>query len=259
MATPLGVDSLRSMPEGNQGAAGLARDILPVKLPFDVEPVRKNISRSIRRRLGARGHWQKWANEGVAALNSLYGRSQAMDFDEMSAQQVLLMKDFVKHYQRCVPVEGETATGAFFALCGNKAGYEEVVQGLPIPYREGHVALPHLGSRPVDLTPLLGEPERWLWENWRSELLSEAAHFEEGSTPFRSAPHPSCSTRCDSSSLYCDPALVSNPDVYARFLSELHTRSIVGFGGLRDTSVGMFFVQSHSAEEGWVSSSYFRH
>eukprot|EP00971_Amphidinium_carterae_P050650 997101-Amphidinium_carterae.1 len=109
-AETLDMEVLRAMSEGNPGAAGIARDILPVPLPFVmvtvIEPVRKNISRTIKRRLLARGHWQRWANEGVAALNSLYGRSQDTDFDGLSAQQSALMRDFVKHYQQCTPVEG---------------------------------------------------------------------------------------------------------------------------------------------------------
>ena len=52
---------------------GVARELLPCPLPFpDVEGARvKGVSRSVQRRLQRKGHWQSWANEGVAAICQL--------------------------------------------------------------------------------------------------------------------------------------------------------------------------------------------
>ena len=53
------------------------RDIFPLPLPFADSSPRAPLSRQVRRRLLRKCHWQAWANEGVAALNQLYGSGQS--------------------------------------------------------------------------------------------------------------------------------------------------------------------------------------
>ena len=107
--------------------AGVQRDLLPAPLPFpDTQSEIRTVgmSRSVRRRLERRSHWQLWANDAVACINDLAGVGMHSGTTSSSRAQLQCLDRIADTYRRVgLPEPGMTAAGAFTALCGSRPGY----------------------------------------------------------------------------------------------------------------------------------------
>ena len=101
---------------------GVARELLPCPLPFSGGPIQCSgpVSRVVRRRFLRKQHWQQWANEGVAALNDLYGAGVRSDTAgaDISAAQMFCLDNIAEAYCRVGPPPADcaSAAGAFNCL-----------------------------------------------------------------------------------------------------------------------------------------------
>ena len=213
---------------------GIPRELLPCSLPFDPSFFKGGcLTRSVQRRVQRRLAWQAWCNEGVAAINELYGRgpeheAKGVGFSMAQKHCLELMSNT---YRDLGPPPPDTSTpaGAFKELCGSKAGYADVIAdlGTPTPFRPGEVSLPPVGSQPAPLEQLLDGRAFQLWEGWRHHLPK---------------PQDEVDSLTDQPVTYTDPALTRRPAHYASFIKDLLERNVISLQEKRDQNVGIFFV-----------------
>ena len=111
------------------GPVGVQRDILPLPAFPSTAGGKKmsgpSLNRRVRRRAGARIHWETWAADAVLALNDLggAGRFDAGRVRPSAGQQVCL--DHIRTVYREVegPPSDLEPVGALSELCGSAAGY----------------------------------------------------------------------------------------------------------------------------------------
>ena len=92
------------------------------------------------------------------------------------------------------------------------------------------MALPEPGITPALGSEILRGWDLEAWRNWRTLLRRTPADAAEERR------------RLGLASPYSDPALVRRPRVYAKFIVDLHARSLITFKPAAVNTVGLFFV-----------------
>jgi hypothetical protein len=221
------------------------RELLPCPVPFPdllaVDP--RKVSRPVARRLQRSVHWKSWCNDGMMALNGLYGK----DADGESTRVAPLSEGQRACHERLVSIYsslGEPScelnpAGAFAELCGNRPGYSHDVAempGLRSPFVEGCVSLPSAGSSPADPSSLLQGSDVILWKEWQTRIL---------------LPHAEAVSRRAELKVrkpYSDPLLIRNQAAYGRFLRQLLDGGVCELGPDCKHTVGIFFVSKRSGK-----------
>ena len=222
---------------------GRQRDLLPCPPPLAAQFVAEQLpgSRACKRRLQRKVHWQRWCNEGVAALNSMFGRGEPVYNTEINAAQSIALDEVVRCYRRVGPPPSDlpSPAGAFAELCGSKAGYTSTVSGdlgKPVPFEAGCVSLPPRCAVPADVEQLLDGRALCMWRDWREHLLRAPNDVAGDDAAFQRE------------SVYNDKSLTARPKLYAKFVEELVARGVVELGAKRDASIGLFFVGKKPTE-----------
>ncbi len=150
------------------------RDLLPLPLPRSEPDPRRDLSRAVQRRVERRLHWQRWATEGIQALNGMghEGGPTPAAPPIASATQQLALNHIEEAYRRMSKVdrEDDAGTGALSALCAQARVYGEDRANVT-PYRPERVSWPPVGTTPVEISRLL-RPEDMTWYgDWQSHML----------------------------------------------------------------------------------------
>ena len=224
----------------------VARDLFPCPLPFpDREPVELGrVCRSVERRLRRRLHWRAWCNDGVAALNEIYGSTsdssrigRSSDLGLSEGQRACMSHVTSAYALVGAPPFEVTPAGAFEELCGTAAGYSQSVAenvGCRSPFVEGKASIPSAGSRPADPCNILQGEDLLCWKEWQTRIL--IPHFEaEERKALSSVKKP-----------YSDPVLTRNHAAFGRFVKSLLDAGVVTLGEHAKHTVGLFFVTKKS-------------
>ena len=127
------------------------RDLLPFSMPYPAAASLSKAtsgSRNVLRRLHSKGGWQSWANDGVLAVNELYGFNGFSQCSP-SPSKTAALSQFCRHFEEVgKPPTDLTPARAFVELCQNSLPYITDGRG-PAPYEEGKVSLPAVGNHPV--------------------------------------------------------------------------------------------------------------
>ena len=147
------------------------RELFPLPLPFAPEAVLPGPSRSVRRRLLRKRHWQTWCNEGVATLNSLSGfpgppgsflrdiHCAALDHISEAYRAV--------HRPPALSSEGALRELLGASVCYDADSFEKST------YSEENISWPCAGIAPVLLERCLPSADFALLNGWRSQLLRD--------------------------------------------------------------------------------------
>lgn len=144
-------------------AAGRQRDVLPLPTPYPTVGVDRwaNASKTMRRRLARRNHWQRWCNDGVVSLNELACGSLPTDMASCSSssssrvvqnETLARLGEAYKAMDR--PPPDLFPARAFFELCSAACPRADSGKG-PIPYGSAPVALPDGDALVADVEELL--------------------------------------------------------------------------------------------------------
>ena len=218
------------------GVGRVPRDLLPVSTGHEDFGFKRNVCRTVRRRIERRRHWTSWANDGVDVLNSMVSTrpTHGVCGSRLSSSQQFCLADLSHKYCSFPPpnlVDGDP-TGALRALCGMSSAYACDRSDLA-SYTKELVSWPGQGSSAVPLAELLGPRDKKWVGAWQSHLLRDpldAQRLRRESGVAR--PH-------------MDPVLAHDPRKLGDFVSELYLRGRVGFKeSSRDDpfSLGLFFV-----------------
>ena len=161
---------------------------MPCPLPFPalLPHHASHLSRCVQRRLQAKRAWQSWCNEGMAAVNEIYGHGGPPLGDcsaSASAAQLSCIQHFAEQYRRVgkPPADVPSAAGAFEELCGSRPGYSsfcDAESGTHAPFRDGDVSYPPPGSMPVDPVDLFKGADLAQWKGWRDHILRDDLSVE---------------------------------------------------------------------------------
>ena len=189
------------------------------------------LSRSVVRRLQRRRHVDEWLNLGIRALNSLAGCPN--NFNHPAAPSVVQQEcpEGLRAAFNAVsaPEKILTPLEAWKELQGSSLGYSSSEVGALAVYREGHVALPPVGSVPVELCQELSQEDRRFLESPSDMILDGVSVGERLAQLSLKEP-------------YMDPQLRHHRRKYARFVGELYARNVVSFGSTCKERVGAFFL-----------------
>ena len=215
------------------------RELLPCPIPFGINDVDgKQSCRTVTRRHLRREGWQRWCNDGVRALNDMYGHgiltSEESHYNVSATQKICLDRLAVAYKSAgAAAPDCNSAAGAFRELCGTKPGYgssDPFTTGERAPFREGDVSLPPPGARPADPELLFDGEDLQQWREWRTRLLHSPSSAQEQRDALAV------------SQPYSDAALTKNPKQYARFIEQLMAANACDLGTFKDATVGIFFV-----------------
>ena len=226
------------------GSEARQRDIFP--LPTFATDSRRQFTQGRRARARANfGHyWRDWANDGIRALNGMYGvqdlTSVTTAADGSNATQRVVLDHLADTYQSFVKECGTAATeagvptgdAALAELLANATGYSDTSARV-VPYSYDKVSWPDAGSSPIPLGSLVPAAEQDRLGAWRQSMLRDQASFSvelEKASSFRP---------------YVDPGLQRRPRDYAKFLQRLDSAGMVKWRVARQqetSTVGVFFV-----------------
>ena len=90
------------------------RELLPCPIPFqELHRVdSRGASRSVVRRLQKANHWKLWCNDGMVALNELYGHGGEADVTVSKGQRACLDRIVTILVQMCHPREPSLSSAA---------------------------------------------------------------------------------------------------------------------------------------------------
>ena len=166
----------------------------------------------MRRRVRGTGQWQQWANDGIDAVNGLYGASTP-SASPTPLQQHSLDRLVATYREMGRPPSDISSAGAFAELCGTKVPYLDEGSGVQ-PYQRDLVSLPATGGSATTITDFL-EPvhcERLVGPN--SSLLRPESELE------------SAFLKAGVCTPHCDPSF-NSPRVYGTFLRDLHEQGLI--------------------------------
>ena len=216
----------------------VARELLPCPLPYPDLPgpgAAAGCCHAVRTRLHRRVGWQKWANDGVQALNEIYGGQHARP-PRASAGQLNSLVALCSQYRDVGPPTDVTPAAAFTELCGSHPGYADE-NPVVTPFKRDRISLPPVGIKFADAGSLLTGEDLEAWRSWRRELLCSPAELAEAQQQSGDiVPHT-------------DPLLRKRPQRYAEFIKDLWDRGLVSIGDYREPTVGVFFVRKGEAQQ----------
>ena len=211
-----------------------SREVLPLPVPDNVTVPRWRglpLSRGVVRRVQAKHHQESWLRDGVLALNRLFVDQdvESPGCTSASVAQLECLSRLRSLYKSVgAPEVEQSAREAWTELQGSLPGYSSSEIGAMAEFREGRVALPPVGSRPVELVDELGREDRLFLEHQSRVLLDERGAREKLSLSGLKEP-------------YMDPVLRHSRRTYGRFVSDLYRRGVVKFGATCRGRVVAFF------------------
>lgn len=221
------------------------RGIFPLPIPSVRDEPSSDFSRTTRRKHFEHRHADKWVQDMVCTLNSMYAGSEFVaqsfesPFKANLSQQLVLdrLKDSVNQLGK-LPSD-VNGRGALLEL---QAGLGYAGESLPASlagYSRDLVSLPEVGGVPSSLDNIFGSQAPLILDTLRHELLSPGV----------------AKARVVDSELqrpYVDPILLHQKAVYADFIQRLFHSNLVEFRLKARESVGVFFVWKKSGRQRMV-------
>ena len=217
------------------------RECLPLPVPDAAASERWGglpLSRSVVRRLQRSQHREAWLSLGVQAINDMFAGPGSFSVDCLKAstsQHECLRRLRVAYGSVPPPERLQSAREAYNELQGCLPGYSSSEVGALAAFREGHVALPPVGSAPVPLLTELGRKDLLFLDNPSRVLLNDLGVQEKLSQSGLKEP-------------YIDPVLKHSRKKYSSFVCELFRRGVVKFGRECKAKVGAFFVLKKNSD-----------
>ena len=210
------------------------RDLpLPIKLlPVEPEPA-GSLCRKVRRRVKRRCNRAQCYNEAAAALNDLFGVTEAAD-----AGVSPVPVNAVVMQAASVVFPSFDSDEALQALLGSSAYCSDIGVGSLASYQPDNISLPTDQSQGVPLHSVLPPHPTKQLSNFGSEMLLEDEEFDGEVYEHGLA------------GLYTDPILKNSPKRYKQFLVSLFKCGLLKFKKTQDVKshVGIFFVKKKSGK-----------
>ena len=211
-----------------------SREIFPLPLlpSHSCQVNNPSLTRSVKQRVASRAHFLSWANEGLGALNDLFG-CDSVGLGRPSQKSAECAKNVVDSYLALgSPKDLESPEAACSALLSKCSVYADARADVA-KYDYEKLSWPKSGSRPLKIVDHLSGKDLFSFSNWRSCMLRDVVDFQatldqEGEVK----PH-------------CDPALFSSCEKYSQFLQGLDEKGMLGWRVASDSelhNLGVFFV-----------------
>ena len=192
------------------------------------------------RKHARRQHERAWTDQCVSAVNACWGRGSGVDSATSRPGSVTNVLDGI---HRAVLDMGKppcdlTPEGAYRKFLGGSSAYSSVRPD-PATFSLDAVSWPEVGGSHCDVCSLLPDGDSMRLSNWRDSMLRD---------PIESA---ELQKEQGLSRAYCDPELLRSPQVYGRFLQEMHRRGLCDFEASTgdDASLGIFFVKKKDGKQ----------
>lgn len=219
-----------------------SREIFPLPLlpSHSCQVNNSSMTRSVKQRVGRKTNLLSWANEGLGALNDLFGCS-SQGLGPPSQKSSECAKKVVDAYLALgSPKEVEDPEAAFSALLSKCSVYADARADVA-KYDFEKLSWPKNGSKPVIISDYLGEKDTHSLSNWRSCMLRDVEDFKATiSRDGEVKPH-------------CDPVLFSSCEKYGSFLKGLDEKGMLGWRVASNSEVhnlGIFFVYKKDKKSG---------
>ena len=228
----------------NSSLRARVRDVLPLPVATESAPF-SSLSdaggcRKTQRKHQRLHHETEWADQCVKALNSCWGRGTGIDSATLRPDGVSTVLDNIKEavVRMGKPPPDMTPEGAYRKLLGGSSTYAEVRPDLA-SFSLELVSWPEVGGEHCQVVDLLPDGDSMRLSNWRDSMLRSSTESLE------------LQRELGVSQPYCDPELLRSPQVYGRFLQEMHARGLVDFeeSGGRAASLGIFFVKKKDGKQ----------
>ena len=228
----------------NSSLRARVRDVLPLPVASESAPF-SSLSdaggcRKTQRKHQRLHHETEWADQCVKALNSCWGRGTGIDSATLRPDGVSTVLDNIKEavVRMGKPPPDMTPEGAYRKLLGGSSTYAEVRPDLA-SFSLELVSWPEVGGEHCQVVDLLPDGDSMRLSNWRDSMLRSSTESLE------------LQRELGVSQPYCDPELLRSPQVYGRFLQEMHARGLVDFeeSGGRAASLGIFFVKKKDGKQ----------
>ena len=216
------------------------RELFPLPIPFDcLADVRSSLgrrcnagslSRTTKRRVLARAHFEEWCQEGIRACNELSGfpySDPPKDFT--NSCQEFCFNHVLERYKRVPkPPPDLTPAGALRELCGTASRYDPVGPSVVAPYDKDLVSWPPVGTVAAELAVNLPLADRNIVDGWERHILKD----DLGRATYRSSP--------DRVRPFLEPTLVRRASVYRDFVRRLSESGMVSWRVGGESLLGVF-------------------
>ncbi|CAK0804444.1 unnamed protein product [Prorocentrum cordatum] len=221
------------------GHAPVAKELLPTMAPF-CEAAQFNsdtsgsLSRSVKRRLKVKTHWQAAVNSAVESTNDLRGVGRVESSLGLSRAQRGAHEHISRIFRAVLPPPC-AAVEAFKELCGTRAGYDDADPRVAFQY--DLISMPSRGGVADGDEVLTGGP-LYHWNNCVKALMRSDQDLSDTSgLPVK--PYP-------------DPTLIRDNMMYAKLIADMCSLGLCSLRAHQAATVGIFFARKKNGMQGVI-------